>query len=66
MTKKAFTLKMACDAKTIDELNKEIGQLKCVVGFLMAQLPPDRREALIYNLKEYELYDSAKEFNQFL
>ncbi|AFB83815.1 hypothetical protein J8O29_003316 [Salmonella enterica] len=64
--KKNFRLQMECNAKTIDELNKEVGQLKCVVGFLMAQLPPERREAIINNLKEYELNDSANEFNQFL
>lgn len=64
--KKNFRLQMECNAKTIDELNKELGQLKCVVGFLMAQLPPERREAIINNLKEYELNDSANEFNQFL
>ncbi|EBD0871773.1 hypothetical protein ABL345_001947 [Salmonella enterica subsp. enterica serovar Braenderup] len=64
--KKNFRLQMECNAKTIDEINKEVGQLKCVVGFLMAQLPPERREAIINNLKEYELNDSANEFNQFL
>ena len=48
---------MECNAKNIHDLNKEIGQLKCVVGFLMAQLPPERREAIIKNLKEYELND---------
>ncbi|ELJ5794304.1 MULTISPECIES: hypothetical protein [Enterobacter] len=66
MIKKNFRLQMECNAKTIDDLNREVGQLKCVVGFLMAQLPPERREAVINNLKEYELNDSAKEFSQFL
>ncbi|EOJ3663285.1 hypothetical protein ACM260_004810 [Escherichia coli] len=66
MIKKNFRLQMECNAKNIHDLNKEIGQLKCVVGFLMAQLPPERREAIIKNLKEYELHDSVKEFNQFL
>ncbi len=66
MIKKNFRLQMECNAKTIDDLNKEVGQLKCVVGFLMAQFPPEQREAIINNLKEYELNDSAKEFNQFL
>ncbi|EGJ2680415.1 hypothetical protein I5Y85_001133 [Salmonella enterica subsp. enterica serovar Cerro] len=64
--KKNFRLQMECNAKTIDDLNREVGQLKCVVGFLMAQLPPEGREAVINNLKEYGLNDSAKEFSQFL
>lgn len=63
---KNLRLQMECNAKIIDDLNREVGQLKCVVGFLMAQLPPDRREAIINNLKEFELTDSAAEFNQFL
>ncbi|EHZ7311190.1 hypothetical protein NV054_001379 [Salmonella enterica subsp. enterica serovar Cerro] len=66
MIKKNFRLQMECNAKTIDDLNREVGQLKCVVGFLMAQLPPEGREAVINNLKEYGLNDSAKEFSQFL
>ena len=57
---------MESNAQTIDELNKEIGQLKCVVGFLMTQLTPDSRQAVIDNLKEFGLNDSAKEFTQFL
>ncbi|MBY5146772.1 hypothetical protein FP362_00760 [Enterobacter hormaechei] len=64
--KKNFRLQMECNAKTIEDLNREVGQLKCVVGFLMAQLPPEGRESVINNLKEYELNDSAKEFSQFL
>lgn len=35
MIKKHIRLEMESNAQTIDELNKEIGQLKCVVGFLM-------------------------------
>ncbi|EPP5206654.1 hypothetical protein ACUQZ9_001518 [Enterobacter hormaechei] len=66
MIKKNFRLQMECNAKTIDDLNRQVGQLKCVAGFLMAQLPPERREAVINNLKEYELNDSAKEFSQFI
>ncbi|MGM5670787.1 hypothetical protein [Enterobacter cloacae] len=66
MIKKNFRLQMECNAKTIEDLNREVGQLKCVVGFLMAQLPPEGREAVINNLKEYGLNDSAKEFSQFL
>ncbi|PJG64177.1 hypothetical protein CV016_03835 [Yersinia kristensenii] len=66
MTVKNFTLKVSCNAKTIDDLNKEVGQLKCVVGFLMTQLPQEQRVALIKNLEAYELKDSANEFRQFI
>lgn len=61
-----FKLNMECNAKTIDDLNKEIGQLKCVVGFLMAQLHDEARLNVIRNLKEFELNDSVKEFKQFV
>ena len=66
MIKNHIRLEMESNAQTIDELNKEIGQLKCVVGFLMTQLTPDSRQAVIDNLKEFGLNDSAKEFTQFL
>lgn len=66
MIKENFTLKMECNAKTIDDLNKEIGQLKCVVGFLMSQLPPEQRAVVIKNLEEFELNESANEFRQFI
>lgn len=61
-----FKLDIECNAKTIDDLNKEVGQLKCVVGFLMAQLPEEERKNLIKNLEEFELIDSANEFKQFV
>ncbi|EGT3574971.1 hypothetical protein F6R83_18545 [Citrobacter amalonaticus] len=64
--KENFNLKMECDAKTIDDLNREVGQLKCVVGFLMSQLPQEQREVVIKNLEEFELNDSANEFRQFI
>ncbi|ELL2820901.1 hypothetical protein Q4997_002615 [Escherichia coli] len=66
MIKENFNLKMECNGKTIDDLNKEIGQLKCVVGFLMAQLPPEQRKSVIENLTRFELNDSVNEFRQFL
>lgn len=53
MIKENFNLKMECDAKTIDDLNREVGQLKCVVGFLMSQLPQEQREVVIKNLEEF-------------
>lgn len=59
MIKKHIRLEMESNAQTIDEL-------KCVVGFLMTQLTPDSRQAVIDNLKEFGLNDSAKEFTQFL
>ncbi|MBK0622524.1 hypothetical protein [Klebsiella aerogenes] len=66
MIKKNMNLRMESNAQTIEELNKEIGQLKCVVGFLMAQLTPESRQAVINNLEEFGLNDSSKEFTQFL
>ncbi|HAT1649987.1 TPA: hypothetical protein LVL77_002936 [Klebsiella oxytoca] len=66
MIKKNMHLQMESNAQTIDELNKEIGQLKCVVGFLMTQLPPQSRQAVINNLEEFGLDESVKEFTQFL
>lgn len=66
MIQENFHLSMECNAKTIDELNKEVGQLKCVVGFVMSQLPPEQRAVVIKNLNEFDLDASAKEFQQFV
>lgn len=59
-------LDVKADAKSIQELNKEIGQLKMVIGFMLAKLPGHDQEHVINELKEWGLTESSKEFDQFV
>lgn len=59
-------LEIGSNAKNIQELNEEIGQLKCVVGFLLAKLRDGDGQKVIDELNDWGLAKSAKEFDQFV
>lgn len=65
MTKQTFSLNLECNAKDLLEINKEIGQLKMVIGLILTKLPPEYRQSVIDELNEWGLPESAQEFNQF-
>ncbi|WP_432372265.1 hypothetical protein ACRPHP_16455 [Pantoea allii] len=54
------------NAQNIQELNAEIGQLKCVIGFLLAKLRDGDGQRVINELNDWGLVKSAKEFDQFI
>ncbi|WP_312317988.1 hypothetical protein [Atlantibacter hermannii] len=59
-------LDIKSDAKDLVGLNKEIGELKLVIGFMLMKLPPDSRQQVINELKAWGLPDAAKTFDQFV
>jgi hypothetical protein len=66
MIRQKFHINIGSHAQNLEEANKEIGQLKCVIGFVMAQLPEEQRAAVIRNLESFGLTESAEEFRQFV
>lgn len=58
-------IQLQCNLKNLSDAEREIGQLKMVIGLLIAKLPQDDRENIILDLKNFDLEDSAKEFTQF-
>ncbi|MFS7385013.1 hypothetical protein AB6870_23535 [Rahnella inusitata] len=59
-------IQLQCNLKNLSDAEREIGQLKMVIGLLIAKLPQDDRENIILDLKNFDLEDSAKEFTQFV
>ncbi|EGZ6868159.1 hypothetical protein CDU00_07110 [Cronobacter sakazakii] len=58
-------LNVSCEATNLQEINKEIGQLKMVIGFILAKLPSEERQQVIDDLNRWGLPNSAEEFDQF-
>ena len=44
----------------------EIVQLKMVIGLIISKLPPEQREDIIFELRDFGLSNSAQEFTQFV
>lgn len=59
-------LNIKSDAKNISEINKEIGELKLVIGFILMKLPPESKQAVIKELNDWGIPDAAKTFDQFV
>lgn len=59
-------IKLACKLNSLSDAEREIGQLKMVIGLLIAKMPLDQRENIILELQNFGLSDSAKEFTQFV
>lgn len=59
-------LNIESNATNIQELNKEIGQLKLVIGFILAKLDAHDAQKVIDELKDWGLNDSSEEFDQFV
>ena len=59
-------LEIKSNAKDLAELNKEIGELKLVIGFMLMKLPPESRQNVINELKDWGVPDAAKTFDQFV
>jgi len=66
LTKLNAHIEIECNASTIQELNEEVGQLKCVVGFMLAKLYGESGQQVINELKDWGLIKSSKEFDQFV
>ena len=66
MTQVHARIEIGSNAQNIEELNAEIGQLKCVVGFLLAKLRDGDGQRVINELNDWGLTKSAKEFDQFI
>lgn len=59
-------IQLACKLNNLSDAEREIGQLKMVIGLLIAKMPLDQRENIILELQNFGLNDSAKEFTQFV
>ena len=66
MSKIEFHLNIGCKLNDLSDAEKEIGQLKMVIGFMLTKLPPHERQAVIDDLQSWGITDSAKEFDQFV
>jgi len=65
MPNQEFNLNIGCKVHNLSDVEKEIGQLKMVIGFMLAKLQPHDRQAVINELKDWGVTASAKEFDQF-
>lgn len=59
-------INLSCKLNSLSDAEREIGQLKMVIGLLIAKMPLDQRENIILELQNFGLLDSAKEFTQFV
>ncbi|WP_241723525.1 hypothetical protein [Raoultella sp. HC6] len=58
-------LNLQSNAQNLDEVNKEITQLKYIIGFLLMKQPTEFREAIHEELKAAGLLETAEEFKIF-
>lgn len=65
MPNQEFKLNIGCKLSSLSDAEKEIGQLKMVIGFILAKLQPHDRQAVINELQSWGVTESAKEFDQF-
>lgn len=59
-------IQLQCILDNLDDAQVEIVQLKMVIGLIIAKLPPEQREDLIQELRNFGLSSSAQEFTQFV
>lgn len=59
-------IQLQCVLDNLDDAQVEIVQLKMVIGLIIAKLPPEQREDLIKELRNFGLSSSAQEFTQFV
>lgn len=55
-----------CKFEDLKDSEKEVVQLKMVIGLLIAKMPLDQRENIILELNGFGLGDFAKQFTQFV
>lgn len=61
-----FHIDLECTLKSLADAEREVGELKMVIGLMLAKLPTDEREAVIRELRAWGFPDKAKEFDQFV
>lgn len=66
MSREKHHLNVSCKATNLQEINREIGQLKMVIGFMLAKFSPEQKQAVINELNGWGLPNSAEEFDQFV
>jgi len=59
-------IQLQCVIDNLDDAQQEIVQLKMVIGLIIAKLPPEQREDIIHELRNFGLNSSAQEFTQFV
>ncbi|EPO4112003.1 hypothetical protein SJ090_12145 [Enterobacter cloacae] len=59
-------LNLECTLKSLADAEREIGELKMVVGLMLAKLPTNEREAVINELRSWGFPEKANEFDQFV
>lgn len=57
---------LQCALDNLDNAQVEIVQLKMVIGLIISKLPPEQREDIIFELRDFGLSNSAQEFTQFM
>ncbi|WP_312384561.1 hypothetical protein [Atlantibacter subterraneus] len=65
MPNQELKLDINCKLNNLSDAEKEIAQLKMVIGFIIAKLQPHDRQAVINELRNWGVTQSAKEFDQF-
>lgn len=59
-------IQLQCVLDNLSDAQSEIVQLKMLVGLIIAKLPPEQREDIIHELRNFGLHNSAQEFTQFV
>lgn len=59
-------IQLQCVLDDMEDAQAEIVQLKMVIGLIIAKLPPENREEIIHELRNFGLNSSAQEFTQFV
>ena len=59
-------IQLQCVLDNLEDAQVEIVQLKMVIGLIIAKLPPEQREDIIRELRNFGLAGSAQEFTQFV
>lgn len=61
-----YHIELKCKLDSLSDAQREIGELKLVIGFMLAKLPIHDREAVINELRSWGLPEKANEFDQFV
>ncbi|HCJ6320173.1 hypothetical protein [Salmonella enterica] len=61
-----ININLQCRLTNLEDAEREIGELKMVIGLMLAKLPEDHRESVINELKAWGFPDKAEEFDQFV
>lgn len=65
MSNQEVSLKINRKAGSLSDAEKEIGQFKIAMGFILAKLQPHERQSVIDELESLGLTKFAKEFDLF-